>query len=121
MSDGAEDEIPTIISADDLMAHSALAGTEPFSIPGVGTVMIRGLSRDEALQIAETKGTRAREIKMVSWGMVEPAMTYQQVDIWFRQVQAGVIQKLSGRINQLSGLNEEAEKEAVERFRDDTE
>lgn len=119
MSEGAKDG--EVLSLEDLFANSAGDKSVPFHIDGVGTVLLRSLNRDEALQIAETKSTRAREIKMVSWGMVEPAMTYQQVETWFSQAKFGVIQKLSDQIHVISGMNDKAEAQSVERFRDEPE
>lgn len=113
MTEGAK-----VYATRESMVTSTGVPTEDYQLPDGSWLQLRGLNREEALQIAETKGTRAREIKMVAWGMVTPPMTYQEVETWFKGVQAGVIQDISEVINRLSGLNEKAEAEAVDRFRD---
>ena len=108
------------VSVDALLNQEA--ETREHAVEGVGKVLIKGLTREEAHQISETKGTKEREIKIVSWGLVQPQMNYQQVQAWFKQPgTAGQIQNLVLAINRLSGLTEDMEERVVERFREESE
>lgn len=82
---------------------------------GRGKVTVKGLTRGEAIQIGEAKGTLDRDRKMVSWGCVEPELTYQDVEAWQKKPgSAGEIETVSYEIARLSGMLEGAEKEAFQ-------
>lgn len=117
MSEGAEDEVE-YVSLEGLLEPTL--DEEDFALPSGAKIRIKSLNRNEALRIAESKqGTRDRELKMVAWAMVTPPMSYKDAERWFDQAKAGDIQALTFRIQQISGLTEDAEKEAVDRFRGD--
>jgi hypothetical protein len=109
---------PAAATLDDLLAP---AGDELVDVllPKLGkTVKIRGLTRAEAIQVAEAKGTADRERKIITWGMVQPQLTYQQVETWYRQATAGDLQVLTLEISKASGVIEGADKEEARRFPD---
>ena len=84
-----------------------------------GTVTVRALTREESIQISDTKGTLDRDRKLVSWGMVEPELTYQDVARWQKQRgPASDIETVSEAIARASGMLPDAEREAVQRFPD---
>ena len=91
-------------------------------IPGVGTVRVRGMSRWEMLTAGklESKGTIAMERAMLAFGMVDPAMTEDEVAQWQKASPASEIQPVVLKINELSGLGKEAPKEAFQDFRDES-
>lgn len=85
-----------------------------------GTVTVKGLNRAEAIQIGEAKSILDRDRKLVSWGMVDPELTYQDVERWQKQPgSAGEIELVSEAIARLSGLLEGSDKEAYQRFPED--
>lgn len=117
MSEGAEDVVE-YAQLEDLLEPTL--DEVDFELPTGRKVRIKSLNRDEALQIVESKkGSRDREIKMVAWAMVKPAMSYTQAAQWFAAAKAGDIQALTYKIQELSGLDDKAERQAVERFRED--
>lgn len=103
-------------SVEDLLAAN-LDDTRTVTLPKAGvSVRIRGLTRAEAIQISDTKGDGQREKRMVTMAMVEPPMTFQQVEAWFNKASAGDLQLLTDQIARQSGLVESAEKDAYARF-----
>lgn len=86
---------------------------EEFEIPGVGTVLIRALSRHEMLtasKAAEGGGALAMEREMISYALLEPTMTIDQVAEWQRASPAAEMMPLVHKINALSGIGKGAEK-----------
>jgi Fe2+ transport system protein FeoA len=94
---------------------------EDYEIPGVGTIRIRALSRDEAYAVQSVKATEAQERKILSFGMVDPTITETEVFKWQQASPAGEIEGISTRISQMSGLSPEADKESYKSFRDESE
>lgn len=86
--------------------------TEEFEIAG-GTVLIRALSRHEMLTAsaaADGGGALAMEREMISFALVEPTMTVDQVAEWQKASPAAEMMPLVHRINALSGVGKGAEK-----------
>jgi len=98
------------LSVDDLTTER-LPG-EDFTIEGLGTVRIRGLSRFEVLAAQKQKdaGVAAMERVMLSCAMVEPRMSEAQVTAWQKATPAGLLEPLTRRVQALSGMGEGAEK-----------
>jgi hypothetical protein len=81
---------------------------EEFTIKGHGDVLIRGLSRVEALQLPDEEV--AKEARLLSIGIVEPAFTVAEIRQWMADSVAGELQDVSQRIAQLSGMLADAGK-----------
>ena len=82
-------------------------------IPGVGAVRVRGLSRLEALQIQSGKQDMAAlERAVIRLGLVDPALTPDEIDAWYAAAPAGEIVPIVSAIHDLSGLKEGAAKAA---------
>lgn len=110
----------TAMSKDDLIAGDEFV-TEQVELKR-GVVVVRGLNRDEAIKIGDAKTTLDRDRKMVSWGCVEPELTYQDVEKWQKKPgSAGEIEKVSFVIAKLSGMLEGSEKKAYKSFADEPE
>jgi hypothetical protein len=98
-----------------------------------GWVLVRGLSRDEALDMGKAQApakvgkgrtttkagklgkgeAKAVEARMISIGMVKPPMTEAQVRKWQKNSTAGAeVDKVSATISRLSGMHPDAAKEA---------
>jgi hypothetical protein len=90
-------------------------------IPNVGTVRVRALSRIEVLtsqRLGKDGNAGAAERVMLSYGMVDPKLTQDEVSRWQKASPAGEIEPVTDRIAELSGLKEYSEKAAYKRTGD---
>jgi hypothetical protein len=86
-------------------------GHDIVTLPSGGQVRVRGLSRDEAAGVQEREGTLARDNYVITAGLVEPALTEDEVAEWGRQEgAAGDLVEVSRAIARLSGMSEGAGK-----------
>ena len=82
-------------------------------IPDVGTVRVRGLSRAEALECQKLAADVSDlECKILSFGLVDPALSPAEVGEWYGAAPAGEIDPVTTAIQELSGLGEGAAKTA---------
>lgn len=89
-------------------------------IEGIGTVRVRALSRAEVLAVRKATddehmdGPRVLtlERKLLAAAMVDPVMTEAQVGEWQRIAPAGELQPVVRKIQELSGMLEDAAKAA---------
>jgi hypothetical protein len=87
-------------------------------IPGVGTVKVRALTREEALAVRNQEMTVAEmEQKLLAAAMLEPQLTVKEVAMWQRNSPAGELEPVVNKIVEISGLAVEAAKEAMKTFR----
>lgn len=92
--------------------------TEDVEIPGVGTVRVRCLSREEVLVIRGVELPYAEmERKLLAAAMIEPTITEEEALQWQRASPAGELEPITKVIMRLSGLEADAAKAAVKRFR----
>jgi hypothetical protein len=84
-------------------------------IPGVGTVTVRALSRFEMLSVErlQSKGTLVYERAVLALGMIDPALTEDEIAQWQKVSPAAEINVVAARINQLSGIGKGAAKSDV--------
>ena len=93
---------------------AARIGEADHEIDGVGTVRIRGLSRQEVIDLqALDGGVDVRERRMVSLGLVDPQLSEDEVAQWQGSSLAGEIEALTVAIGNLSGLGVKADKSGV--------
>lgn len=111
------------LSRDDLFRLRL--DTADVEIPGLGTVKIRALSREEVLgfrKIRTDEGLNlgedaaAMEAHMVSAALVDPKLTVEDAARWQAASPVGELEVLTDAIAELSGMNTGAAKEAVKRF-----
>jgi hypothetical protein len=89
-------------------------GEGKHEIPGVGTVVIRGLSRAEILGLqALDGGTAVSDRRMVSLALVDPPLTEDEVRVWQENSTADEIEALTVAIAELSGMGVGAAKSGV--------
>lgn len=101
------------MSKNDLIAGPG-AVTEEIDL-GRMKVTVKSVTRAEGVKIGETKGLLDRERKLISWGMVDPELTYQDVEAWQNQPgSSGEIDMVTRAILQLSGMLEDAKKESFQ-------
>lgn len=85
-------------------------GTDTVEIDGVGTVTVRGLTRNESIMVANEKHLGKRDQVMLSLGMVDPPMTAADVAEWSAAAPGGEIEDVSRKIAELSKMTEAAPK-----------
>lgn len=88
--------------------------TEEVPIEGVGTVLVRGLSRKEMIMLQRFENDRLRQDAMaLHLGLVEPPMSEADVADWQAAGAAMEIERVAQKINKLSGIGKDAAKSGV--------
>lgn len=106
------------LTRDEILARKVTgAKTELIKLAGIGDVTIRGLTLAEAEQLGELEGAAARNRLLLSAGLVNPALSQDDVDEWARNEDAGVLADLAEAIADLTGFSEGAGKSRVSRPR----
>jgi hypothetical protein len=107
------------LTREQILARKTAGKTEEYPLSdGSGTVTIRGLSRNEALQVRDAGGIGKGEDLLVSFGLVDPPMSPEDVAEWGEaEGDFMVITGLSEAIGRLSGMVEGAGKSRVSRAR----
>lgn len=104
---------------DKELLFKARLAEEDYDLPGVGTLRIRALSRSEALKVKSAGDLRTQEAQILAWGIVDPLLTVAEVNRWLDAAPAGELQEISARIAVLSGMLEDAPKNAYKSDGDD--
>ena len=118
---------PGELTGDDLKARLLAKRTDTasglpedsYDVPGIGTVLVRGMSRGEVFAMQKSKSDGgikdegAWERRLLSIALVDPPMTEAEVGEWQRVSQAGEIEPVTKLVHRLSGLDEGAEKSGV--------
>lgn len=83
-------------------------------VEGVGTVTVRGLSRADVLDLRKRVDEEKIDFEhgLVQAGMVDPAMSVEDVAAWQKASPAGELEAVTKKISELSGLTKEADKTA---------
>lgn len=85
-------------------------------LPGVGAVRVRGLSRAETVRLGQLELGQA-DAFLLQRGLVQPALTPEEIDQWRDSVSADEIAPAYEMIAALSGIGPAALREAVLSFR----
>ena len=103
-------------SKADLLRKTAR--TEEMDVEGVGTVVIRPLTRAEALAMQDID-MRAdiMEQRLLALAMVDPQLTEDEVAEWQANSPAGLMHDVVLRIIEISGMHQVAAKSAYADFR----
>ena len=87
---------------------------ETVTLPGVGDVRVRGLSRNEAVSLAAVKSDPAAlEQLIIRLGLVDPTLTADDVAAWYASAPAGLTDLIVNAVERLSGLTGDAPKSGV--------
>lgn len=98
-----------MLTREEILARAT--GGEVVTLPSGGQVKIRGLSRNEAIGVQEREGAAARDNYVVATGLVDPAMSEDDVAAWGELPGgAGDLVEISREISRLSGMSEGAGK-----------
>lgn len=100
---------------NDLMkAAEVTATTEKVDVPGLGTMLVRGLSRAESLIVGKAEGDpTATERAILRFGLVDPALTERQIIDWLKVAPNAHVDPITKAIARLSGMLEDAGKSGV--------
>ncbi len=102
------------VDKEDVSAD--VVGEDDVKVEGLGKFRVRGLSRTEAMRVRGTADLLTMERRLLAAGLVIPEMTEAEVKIWQDRGAAGRFEPLTLRITQLSGMDDEAAKEAYRQF-----
>jgi hypothetical protein len=88
-------------------------------IPGVGTIRVRALTREEALTVrGREMPVDEMERRLLEAALIAPALTKGEVRLWQQACPAGELEPVTNAILELSGMTAEAPKEEMKQFRD---
>lgn len=105
-----------MIDKDQLL--KARLHEEEVDIPGVGSVRVRALSRQEALILKDKEmAYEEMELKLLSMAVVEPVLTEDEVRQWQAASPAGELEPVTDAIQRLSGMVAKADNTAMHQFR----
>lgn len=88
-------------------------------VGGLGSVVVRGLSRNEVLGVqalAASGDSNAFEVGLLAAGLVDPVLDEAEIRAWRQAALASEIEPVVDAILELSGLTKKVEKEAAEAF-----
>lgn len=101
-----------IISKDQLLGSASLA-ERVIELDGIGAVRIRSLSRAEVLKIERFPEPEAKDRHIIGCGLLEPALSPAEIQRWQQSAPVNVVGQLTDAIGALSGLRDDAAKEAT--------
>lgn len=88
--------------------------TDEVEVPGVGTIVIRELSRWEMVDVQGLEDNRQQQdTRAVAYAMVDPEMAEHEVMAWRKAGGNGEIEAVARAINRLSGIGKDAQKSGV--------
>lgn len=90
------------LTRDEILARKL--GRDTVDLGDGATVLVRGLTRAEAHEMTTRDTPRDRELYMIATGMVEPALSEDDVAAWFDADAAGALDVVGKRITELSGM-----------------
>lgn len=94
---------------------------EEVDIPGIGTVLVRGLSRLESMRIFRLAGENHEKVERltVSYGLVDPQLSEDEVGEWQKHSLANEMNPVMLAIQRLSGFSKDAQDKAFDEFEAD--
>lgn len=104
----------------DALLRVTLTTVEVDLPSGAGTVLVRGLTRQEAVEVQaglEPTDVEQLEVRGVARGLVEPRLTEDEVRLWRMQAPAADVHVVSAKISELSNLDPSGGKGPTSRSR----
>lgn len=91
---------------DKSTLHAYAMPTEEFEVMGGATVLVRGLTRAEAMRMQEalTKSTADAEVMLLAAGLVDPPMSQDEVKRWLAAWPVDAFDALEAKIMELSKI-----------------
>ena len=103
-----------VLSRAEILARKVHGNTEHVDLGNGDEVVVRGLTRGESHELTKRQEDFVFvEIQALAWGIVEPAMTFDDVLAWCNGDESGVVQKVVNKIQQMSGSEPGQGKEAT--------
>jgi hypothetical protein len=88
--------------------------TGEVELDGIGSVLVRGLSRFEMIEVQKLEDDRqVQDTLALHYGMVEPEMSEEEVIAWRKAGAVMEIESVARKINALSGIGKDAAKSDV--------
>jgi hypothetical protein len=99
-----------VLSREEILAKRTKVQT--VTIPDVGDVKVRALTREEVLGIhgEGEMDVSAMEQKLIAVALVEPQLSAEDVAEWYSSAPAGELNPVTEAITKLSGLSVDAAK-----------
>jgi len=100
------------LTREDLIARRFRTGEVELSEGG--TVAVRGLTRaevQEAQRLADADDGLPRDRYLIAYGLTDPVMSPEDVDVWAANAPAGDTVRVEDKIAELSGLKDTQPKE----------
>jgi hypothetical protein len=91
-----------MLTREEILARKT--GQEVITLPGGGQVKVRGLTRDEALAVRDRDTVGAKDNFVIATGLVDPALTEDDVAAWAATGDVGDMTTISEAISRLSGM-----------------
>lgn len=107
-----------MIDKDTLLSKTRVVAHKTVTIPDVGDVKVRGLTRAEVIQCQDAEDTADMERRALVAGMVEPSLTAEEVAEWQSSGMSLAVDTVSGTILRLSRMLPGQDEEAEARFRE---
>lgn len=101
---------------EDLTAPAEMPEADVFLPISQRWIRVRGLTRAEAHRMNKIEGAHETERFALARGLVAPKMNEPQVEAWLNAAAAGDLNPAAEMIQTLSGMDDNAEKEAVRDF-----
>jgi hypothetical protein len=98
---------------ESLLADRVSDRTGDVEIEGVGTVVVRALSRWEMILGGKLEDDLAQERFILSRAMVDPPMGEHDIAAWQKSSPPGEINAVAMKVNELSGIGKGADKSSV--------
>lgn len=105
-----------MLTREEILARKSAGKTKIHKLSdGSGEVEIRPLTRGETLELRDAETLAEKDNVLIHFGLVNPAMTIDEVREWAADESAGVLSDLSQAIGEISGMSEGAGKSGVPR------
>lgn len=92
-----------LLTREQILARKVAGRTETVPLSGGDEVEVRGLSRGEAAECGEIESADEVECLALHYGLVNPALTVDEVREWRRNDESGEVQKVVDVVQRLSG------------------
>lgn len=111
--------MPEYATLDALM-HADTIGQEDLTLPNGLVVTVKGMSAFErkllykgAVDNQGNLDAALIETRIIKYGMVNPKLSMDQAEEWMKKTLPSVIDAVTGKVRDLSGMGEGAEKSEV--------
>lgn len=100
-----------MLTREQILARKT--GKGKATLPDGSQVAIRGLTRDEVLEMQELEKLGQKDNYIIATGMTNPVMSLEDVAAWGASADAGDLVAVSDAIQEISGLKKGAGKSDV--------